>query len=830
MSDSHVVLSQPVRPVRTAPLYDLSPTPPPYTVMLADPDPAPLLAPPELNDPAPDDSAAVTLPDRHPPLADTRRLPIAPPPTWHRSDVSDSQLVLSHIVSPCRTAVVYAPDPSPDPCKLTLAEPVTATFTRLSTLAPPTSPDNAVVTLPTRPPMLTATRRLCPPSPPPPRHTTDDSDIHPLASLDDPVRKTALPHVAPSCPPHIVTLADPVPATFTPSTTLILAPSTEYASDELPPLAPTLKSALRLPTTPAPSLQRTLVSDFQPVASHAVPPARIASEYPTSPNPPPATVTLVDPLAPPFSLRAKLTAPLSVESIVDPVPTPSPRLSDTRRLPHDPSLIKLRADESDSQVVASLAVCPIRPAPVDPETPRLAPCTVTLSEPDAAAFHRLILLASGTSVDSATDTVPPPTTKLTRTPKLPSPDCPDWHRTPDSDSHAVLSHAEGPMLTLTVYDPIPSDDPYSVKLADPEPAPFVLDTVLRPLSSLEIMPLTLPTRAPELTISTRVLLTPCPALHTTALSADHVLCSHSVRPARTPPVIPASPVPLPCTVTLAAPDDAWFARLPALNALRPMLKAPVTLPAFADTVTTLLRLPASDCPARPCTEVSDPHALLSAALSPIRRPVEYAAPPRYAPYAVTLAAPVAPWFARLTTLAAPAAVDSPDVMLPTRPPAVISPRALPVALWLGRDCTDDSDVQLVSSAAVVPMRTAPLIVARPSPLPCTVSADDPVEARFLPSTELIATRFVENTPVTLPSSIPTLTKARMLPLTLCPPLQRTDVSDSQLVRSHPVCPAPDPGLYPPSPTPRPDTVTLDDPVPPTLLAAVTLRCTMSPET
>ena len=58
-----------------------------------------------------------------------------------------------------------------------------------------------------------------------------------------------------------------------------------------------------------------------------------------------------------------------------------------------------------------------------------------------------------------------------------------------------------------------------------QPAPFVLDTELRPLSSLEIMPLTLATRAPELTISTRVLLTPCPALHTTALSAHHVLCS-----------------------------------------------------------------------------------------------------------------------------------------------------------------------------------------------------------------------------------------------------------------------------------------------------------------
>lgn len=536
--------------------------------------------------------------------------------------MSDSQLVISHVVAPCRTAALNAPAPKPAPCTLTLAEPVAAAFTRLSTLVPPISSDTPTVTLPMRPPTLTATTRLCPLPVPPPRHTNDVSDAHTVPSHDDPTRVTALHSKTPSRPPHIVTLADPVAAPFPRSTTLAVPASTEYASDKLPTPAPTLRRTLQLPDTPCPFLHPTLVSDSQPVRSHPVPPTRTESECDASPKPPPTSVTLVDPLAAALSLLPKLIGPSSIESILDPVPTASPKLNDTRRLPTDPCPIKHPADESDTHIVASQAVRHVRPAPVHPDRPTLHPCTVTLSDPDDPAFQRLIVLAPTKSPENKPDALPLRIPELTLTRMLPAPDCAPLHRTPVSDSHVVLSHVDMPIPTLAEYAAIPSPAPYSVTLDDPDAAPFFLEEALTRPNAVENRAVTLPARAPELKTNARVLPTPCPALHTTALSADHVLCSHSVRPARTPPVNPASPAPLPCTVTLAAPDDAWFACLAALNALAPPLNAHEPLPTLTNTETTVLLLPAIVCPALPSKDVSDTHTLPSAALCPTRAPTE----------------------------------------------------------------------------------------------------------------------------------------------------------------------------------------------------------------
>lgn len=65
---------------------------------------------------------------------------------------------------------------------------------------------------------------------------------------------------------------------------------------------------------------------------------------------------------------------------------------------------------------------------------------------------------------------------------------------------------------------------------------------------------------------------------------------------------------------------------------------------------------------------------------------------------------------------------------------------------------------------------------------------DPIPTPFPRLIPLADALSVENTPLTLPLPPPTLTTARRLPITPCPAVHRTDVSDSQLLRSHDVCP------------------------------------------
>ena len=104
VSDSHVVRSQAVWPVRTTPVYVASPMFVPCTVTLADPVAAlfDLLA--KLNMASSTETPDVILPTRFPDVSDTRKVPFTIWLAWHRIEVSESQLVLSQVVWPVRTA------------------------------------------------------------------------------------------------------------------------------------------------------------------------------------------------------------------------------------------------------------------------------------------------------------------------------------------------------------------------------------------------------------------------------------------------------------------------------------------------------------------------------------------------------------------------------------------------------------------------------------------------------------------------------------------------------------------------------------------------------
>jgi len=103
---------------------------------------------------------------------------------------------------------------------------------------------------------------------------------------------------SPKLDPWTVTDADPVPARFDPSVTLILPESTEYIALPLPPCPPAVITARRVPWIPPPTRHRTDVSDSHSVPSHPVCPMRPSAVNATSPRPDPCTVTDADPVPP----------------------------------------------------------------------------------------------------------------------------------------------------------------------------------------------------------------------------------------------------------------------------------------------------------------------------------------------------------------------------------------------------------------------------------------------------------------------------------------------------------------------------------------------------
>jgi hypothetical protein len=137
VSDLQPDRSHRVCPAPPCALYVARPMLPPCTVTLADPVATTFTPRNTLSMPDSNDRPWLTLPCLAPALIPTRRLPVAPCPTWHRTDVSASHVVRSHPVRPTLIAAVYVVRPRLDPCTVTLDDPVSAPFVRLRRLAIP---------------------------------------------------------------------------------------------------------------------------------------------------------------------------------------------------------------------------------------------------------------------------------------------------------------------------------------------------------------------------------------------------------------------------------------------------------------------------------------------------------------------------------------------------------------------------------------------------------------------------------------------------------------------------------------------------------------------
>jgi hypothetical protein len=128
-------------------------------------------------------------------------------------------------------------------------------------------------------------------------------------------------------------------------------------------------------------------------------------------------------------------------------------------------------------------------------------------------------------------------------------------------------------------------------------------------------------------------------------------------------------------------------------------------------------------------------------------------------------------------------------VLPCRAPTLIIARTLLPTPWPAPHRTEVSDAHVVPSHALPPCFIPPDSQEPPIPDPYTVTLADPELPRFTRLATLSDGRSPDTASDTLRPTIPTLSVCRKLPIKPCPDVSdKTKVSDTQLVPSHPVPP------------------------------------------
>ena len=710
----------------------------------------------------------------------------------------------------------------PLPDTVTLADPVPAVFADRPMLSTTRSVDTATDKLPARCPTLDTTRML-PLAPEAVRHRADVSDIHAVCShAVRPDRAAPLHAPSPSPRPDTVALIDPVDAALLAASTLAPPTSPETAAVRLPTLPPTLTDTRTLPPTLDPPAQRTDVSEAQAVAEPALAPIRPDSVYPASPSLAPCTVTLELPVDSALARCPLLTTISSVENPALMLPASRPELIATTRLPSIPAPAPHRTELSDPHDVRSQAVPAPRREAVSCTIPRPEPNKVTLADPVVPTFSIRPTLISPTSPDIAAvmlPNLPPPLTKARR---LPPTLAPPRHRTDVSDAHAVAEPVLDPIRPDSEYPTSPSPAPCSVTLAPPVAPALVLRPTLIASTSAEYPELMLPARPLALTTIIRLPIGADPTSHVTDVSDSHTVCSQLDPPDRPAPVYPAKPSPRPTTVRLDEPVDAAFIDSPALICLMSADHSMLTLFAWPPTLMASSRLTRTPAPVWHSAEVSDSHIVCSHLVPPVRPAPLKSASPTPPPYTLTRADPVEPVFALRATDAAAPSTEKDTLKLPTDPPVLTENRWLLIAAPEADTTRLVSDSHLVPSHAVAVARDDPVSDESPIRPPCTVTLADPVPIRFPVCTRLSVALSVDTATDKLPARRPTLDTTRVLPLAPDPARHRADVSDIHPVCSHAVRPDRAAPLPAASPSPRPENVTLIDPVDAVLLAPTAL--------
>ena len=581
-----------------------------------------------------------------------------------------------------------------------------------------TSPERPAVMLPPRPPTLTITR-LLPAKPALARHCVDVSDSQLLRAHPVPPTLTALLWSAsPSLAPATVSIAEPVTAPLPLSIMLTPAGSAVTDTLALPTLRPADSARRPLPDALCVTKHRADESDIHVVRSHADRPSSALAVFALWLSPEPCTVRLVDPVRAALLRSDPLTIPTPpAENACVRLHARQPEVTPTRRLPNTTAPPAHRNDVSDTHAVISLTV---RPTEADTEKlacPSPAPRTVTAIHPVAAPLTLCIPLSATESPLHAMLALPtdrPVDIASRRLRRLP---CPKRHRVDVSDTHDVRSHPVYPERAPPVAPLSPSPAPCTVMLADPVPAALARRIPLPSALPEEKASLLLPSLLPSDTVSRRLPIPAAAARHVTDVADTHPLCSMAVHPVRARALWERSPRFPPCSVKLADPEPATFARPARLTPPRSADRLALRLPCRCKAVTMAALLPAAPCTAWHRSDVSDSHDVAWQADPAIRTTAVGSYRPRLDPRTVRLADPVPAALDRNTVLSAPVLAESPADTLPASTPTDIATLRLPRSAPAPRQPSAVSDTHRVCSQPVCPSRVDAEKALPPIPAP-----------------------------------------------------------------------------------------------------------------
>ena len=148
--------------------------------------------------------------------------------------------------------------------------------------------------------------------------------------------------------------------------------------------------------------------------------------------------------------------------------------------PRPPRPVRHLIVVSASHAVLSHAVLETRTLCVMLAAPKLPPCTVTLTDPEAAALARLNTLDDPPSVDSVAVKVPACWPAVTLRRMLPCPPDDERQSTEVSEAQSVSSQAVMPPDPASEYDMCPRLAPCRVTLEDPVRGALEACTALAP--------------------------------------------------------------------------------------------------------------------------------------------------------------------------------------------------------------------------------------------------------------------------------------------------------------------------------------------------------------
>ena len=159
---------------------------------------------------------------------------------------------------------------------------------------------------------------------------------------------------------------------------------------------------------------------------------------------PPSTVTDADPVPAWLPLRISLNPATSTDHPRETLPSLTPAVITTRRVPPDPCATLHLTDVSDSQSVPSHPVCPSRPRAVYPASPIPDPCTVIDPDPVPARFCRRVKLTPAPSTDHPSVKLRARSLAVITTRRVPPPPSPTNPHKQKNHTHTRPPHPPSP--------------------------------------------------------------------------------------------------------------------------------------------------------------------------------------------------------------------------------------------------------------------------------------------------------------------------------------------------------------------------------------------------